>query len=106
MSALDRLKMIQLQYKQVWNGINTEYTGRPGTSNLTNATRKFRPLPHLETEDERNILFQKVMDTLKNMEQEFPLLLPSGTDAKSRTTQNFYQKQKIDTQSNIGHYHY
>ena len=51
MSALDRLKMIQAQYKQIWNGINTEYTGRPGTSNLTNTTRKFRALPLLEVED-------------------------------------------------------
>ena len=90
MSALDRLKMIQAQYKQVWSGINTEYTGRPGTSNLTNTTRKFRALPLLEVEDQRSILFGKVFTTLKNIEQEFPLLLPNSADAKSRTTTNFY----------------
>lgn len=84
--------MIQYQQKQVWIGISTEYTGRPGTSNLTNQSRKFRALPHLEIEDERNQLFIKIMDTLKNIEAEYPLLLPTGTDAKSRTTQNFYQK--------------
>jgi len=86
MSALDRLKMIQAQYKQSWTGINAEYTGRPGTSNLTNQTRKFRALPLLEVEDARSVLFAKIFDTLKNIEAEFPLLLPSGNDAKSRTT--------------------
>lgn len=90
MSSLDRLKMIQQQFKQNWTGINTEYTGRPGTSNLTNTTRKFKQFPQMEVEDERNALVLKILETLKNIEQEHPLLLPAGNDAKSRTTQNFY----------------
>jgi hypothetical protein len=36
MSALDRLKLVQAQFKTQWTGIPTEYTDRPGTSNLTN----------------------------------------------------------------------
>ena len=41
MSALDRLKMIQAQYKAQWIGINTDYTGRPGTSTMCNKERHF-----------------------------------------------------------------
>jgi len=59
---------------------------------MTNSNRKFRPLPLLEIEEERNQLFIKIFETLKNIETEYPLLLPTGNDAKSRTTQNFYQK--------------
>lgn len=44
----------------------------------------------MEVEDERNALVLKILETLKNIEQEHPLLLPAGNDAKSRTTQNFY----------------
>jgi hypothetical protein len=35
---------------------------------LTNTKRKFRPLPHLDVEEERNMLFQKIFETLKNIE--------------------------------------
>ena len=34
MSALDRLKCIQNNFRQQWNGINCEISGRPGKSNL------------------------------------------------------------------------
>lgn len=57
---------------------------------MTNTTRKFRPLPLLETENERNIIFLRIFDTLKNIEVDFPLLIPTGNDAKTRTAQNFY----------------
>jgi hypothetical protein len=80
MSALDRLKMIQAQFKQTWVGINTEYSGRPGTSNMTNTTRKFRPLPLLDAENDRNTLFCRIFETLKNIESEHALLIPSGND--------------------------
>ena len=30
MSALDRLKAIQTNFKRTWNGIKVEYCGRPG----------------------------------------------------------------------------
>jgi len=73
---------------------------------LTNTTRRFRALPLLEIEDARSVLLAKLLDTLKNIEQEFPLLVPSGNDAKARTTQNFYQKQKIDLNYNISQFHH
>ena len=53
---------------------------------MTNPNRKFRSLPKLDIEDERNNILIKIFDTLKNIEVEYPLLLPSGNDAKSRTT--------------------
>ena len=39
MSALDRLKHIQSNFKQNWKGINCDYSGRPGTSNFVNKKR-------------------------------------------------------------------
>ena len=69
LSALDRLKLLQAQFKKTWIGVNTDYTGRPGTSNLTNKNRKFRALPKLETENERNQEFVKMLATLRNVEQ-------------------------------------
>jgi hypothetical protein len=40
MSALDRLKLIQSNFKLTWNGINCESSGRPGTSNFVNKKRQ------------------------------------------------------------------
>ena len=39
MSALDRLKNIQSNFKKNWNGINCELSGRAGTANFTNKKR-------------------------------------------------------------------
>jgi hypothetical protein len=50
-SALDRLKLLQTKFKKTWTGIDTEFTGRPGTSNMTNPHRKFRHFPKLEVEN-------------------------------------------------------
>lgn len=41
MSALDRLKHIQSNFKQHWKGINCEFAGRPGTSNFVNRKRMY-----------------------------------------------------------------
>ncbi len=54
MTALERLKTIQFLFKESWVGINTDYTGRPGTSNMTNSTRMFKTFTHLAEEDERS----------------------------------------------------
>lgn len=107
MTALDRLKILQAQFKKTWNGINVDFTGRPGTSNMTNPHRKFRPLPKLDIEDERNTLFLQIFDTLRNIEGMHPLLLPSGNDPSSRTASNFYKKQtgKFDPNQIVG-FHY
>ena len=63
-------------------------------------------MPLLEAEDERNQIFLKIFETLKNIEQDFPLLLPSGSEVKNRTSQNFYQKQKVDPNAPINGYHF
>lgn len=39
MTALERLKHIQSNFKQQWMGINCEFSGRPGTSNFVNKKR-------------------------------------------------------------------
>ena len=44
MSAIDRLKQIQANFKATWGGIQCDKTGRPGTANITNTTRK--PIPN------------------------------------------------------------
>lgn len=80
MSPLDRLKMIQAQFKQAWVGINTDYTGRPGTSTMCNQERTF-PQTRQEIEEEhRAAKFQKIFDTLRNIELDFPLLISSLND--------------------------
>lgn len=57
MSALDRLKLIQTQFKQQWNGISTEYTDQPGTSNLCNKDRVFKVHANFVEEVERERRF-------------------------------------------------
>lgn len=41
MSALDRLKNIQSNFKKTWTGINCEVSGRAGTANFVNKKRIF-----------------------------------------------------------------
>ena len=53
MSALDRLKLIQTNFKQNWNGIQCESTGRPGTSNFVNKKRAITVIETAVAEDER-----------------------------------------------------
>lgn len=74
---------------------------------MTNPHRRFRALPRLEIEEERNTLFMQIFDTLRNIEGMHPLLLPSGSDPTSRSSSNFYKKQtqKLDTNQILG-FHY
>jgi hypothetical protein len=53
MSALDRLKLIQQNFKQNWNGIQCESAGRPGTSNFVNKKRAVTVIETAVQEDER-----------------------------------------------------
>ena len=85
MSALDRLKMIQAQYKAQWIGINTDYTGRPGTSTMCNKERIFETTKQAIDEDLRCERFLKIFDTLRNIELDIPLLISAGNDRQSRT---------------------
>jgi hypothetical protein len=101
MSALERLKLIQQQFKQTWVGIDTEYTDRPGTSNMCNQERKFKvPKPYLE-EVERERQFQIVFDTLRNIENDFPLLISSANDRQARTQQNFFSKANKNLEQGV-----
>ena len=43
MSALDRLKCIQNNFRQQWHGINCEISGRPGKSSITLYFFRFSP---------------------------------------------------------------
>ena len=96
MTALERLKTIQYLFKESWVGINTNYTGRPGTSNMTNSSRTFKTFSHLAEEDERSEIFMRILDTLKNIEAEIPLLISAAGDTKTRTVSNFFNNKKQD----------
>jgi len=61
---------------------------------MTNSTRTFKTFANLNEEDNRSILFLKILDTLKNIEAELPLLISNGSDQKARTTQNFFNQKK------------
>ena len=88
-TALERLKMIQAQFKARWVGINTEFTGRPGTSLMCNETRNF-PMTQQEHEEIlRNERFQRIFDTLRNIENDMPLLLVN-TNERTRSGSNFF----------------
>lgn len=53
MSALDRLKCIQNNFRQQWNGIMCESSGRPGTANFVNRKRAVTVMETAEAENER-----------------------------------------------------
>lgn len=81
MSALDRLKQVQNLFKQTWNGIQTEYTGRPGTSNICNKKRHFIKPEQMSYEEERSELLDRMFNVLKNIENDnVPLLIPCAMD--------------------------
>ena len=95
MSALDRLKQVQNIFKQTWNGIQTEYTGRPGTSTICNKKRHFVKPEQMSYEEERSEVLERVLSLLNNVENDnIPLLVPSGHDRQSRTAQNFFNKNR------------
>jgi hypothetical protein len=61
---------------------------------MCNASRTFKSSDKLLEEDLRCQLFNKIFDTLNNIEREYPLLLQTpgtGSDVKAaRTQQNFF----------------
>ena len=67
MSALDRLKQIQANFKKTWKGINCVFCGRVGTSHLLNKQRKFEVTERQIENEER----QKIMLNLFTKVQEF-----------------------------------
>lgn len=78
MSALDRLKHIQSNFKQHWKGINCEFAGRPGTSNFVNRKRMISISENSISEEERQRQMSKVMIKLKDLEDEFKGVSPGS----------------------------
>jgi hypothetical protein len=70
MSALDRLKSIQSNFKRQWTGINCDYSGRSGTSNFCNKKRQFVIPESYYEEEERLKQLLKVFNKLKDIEDE------------------------------------
>jgi hypothetical protein len=87
MSALDRLKHIQSNFKQHWRGINCEFSGRPGTSNFVNKKRLYTVSDGSIQEEERQKQMGKVMSKVKDLEDEVKGVMPSGgTSVQGSTT--------------------
>ena len=81
MSALDRLKQVQNLFKQTWNGIHTEHTGRPGTSTICNKKRHFMKPEQMAYEEERSEALERLFTLLRNIENDgVPLVVPSAQD--------------------------
>lgn len=70
MSALDRLKLIQTNFKIHWNGIVCESSGRPGTSNFVNKNREITVIETADIEDERQKQLLKIFSKLKDLEDD------------------------------------
>lgn len=98
MSALDRLKQIQSNFKRQWNGIDCAISGRVGTSNFVNKKRTFViPETHVE-EEERQRSLNKVFGKLREFEED-PYrpsttsssggMAASGVNPSSGVNQNF-----------------
>lgn len=83
MSALDRLKHIQSNFKQNWKGINCEYAGRPGTSNFVNRKRTYTVSEGAIQEEERQKTLCKIIMKSKELEGEFKGLMPGGGSSNS-----------------------
>jgi hypothetical protein len=86
MSALDRLKHIQSNFKQHWKGINCDFSGRPGTSNFVNRKRMFTISEQSVQEDERQRQLGKVMTKLKDLEDECKGLMPNASGSVNGST--------------------
>jgi hypothetical protein len=81
MSALDRLKQVQQIFKQTWNGMATDPTGRPGTCSICNSKRQFIKPELLLLEEERHQIFEQMFQLLHNIEQDnVPLAIACQQD--------------------------
>ena len=82
-------------------GINADYSGRPGTSIMCNTDRVFNKTRQESEEEARCQKFLRILDTLRNIENDFPLLISSGNDRQSRTQQNFFNKGNKNLESSV-----
>ena len=70
MTALDRLKSIQSNFKRGWNGINCEFSGRPGTSSIVNKKRLFTMPEALLEEDDRSKALTRIFSKVRDLEED------------------------------------
>ena len=71
-----------------------EFSGRPGTSLMCNEERIFPMTLQEKEEILRNERFQRIFDTLKNIECDIPLLTSSNNERAARSGQNFFNGGK------------
>lgn len=57
---------------------------------MCNEERNFPMTLQEKEEILRGERFQRIFDTLKNIENDFPLLIPSNNERAARSGQNFY----------------
>ncbi len=81
MSALDRLKNIQSNFKRTWNGIDCQASGRAGTANFVNRKRVFTLPERFLDEEERQKQLLKVFAKLKDIEDEKVSTTTIGTNS-------------------------
>jgi hypothetical protein len=74
MSALDRLKTIQSNYRRTWNGIDCSISGRAGTSNFVNKKRTFTIPETFYEEEERQRQLDQIFGKIKDIEEDRLLL--------------------------------
>jgi hypothetical protein len=102
MSALDRLKNIQSNFKRTWNGINCEYSGRSGTSNFVNKKRVFHiPETYFEEEDRQRQLL-KVFIKLKDFEEDKSVNGGAGSTSNGTTSNSIQSFNKTSSNSQGG----
>lgn len=70
MSALDRLKQIQSNFKRQWNGVDCAVSGRVGTSNFVNKKRTFIIPESFVEEEERQRTIGKIFNKLRDFEED------------------------------------
>lgn len=94
MSALDRLKLIQSNFRQSWNGIQCEFGGRPGTQNFVNRKRQITVIESAQIEDERQKQLWKIFSKIRELDDErVNLQNGSARTIASSTSSNFYNSQ-------------
>ena len=68
---------------------------------MCNQDRSFPKTRQEQEEETRSLKFLKIFDTLRNIENDFPLLISSGNDRQSRTQQNFFNKGNKNLETSI-----
>jgi hypothetical protein len=58
-------------------------------------------MPQTTEEEERAVKLMKILNTLRNIEQDYPLLISTGNDKQSRTAQNFFSKANKNLETSV-----